>query len=647
MSNIKIKILPENKEFFVEKNRNLLSSLISSGINIYGGCGGKGVCGKCKVKIISGEYDTVASQFISKEERENNIILACQTFPKTNIVLEILKETQIEYIKTAEESTSLCYISQFEDLKYLIKHQNLDLNPVLKFIDIKLLKPDLQHPISDFENLKNCLHNKQIGNVYTENIEILQKLPLLIRDNNWEIKVVLSENSLSSINEYNIIEVLYSKEDKNYYGVAVDIGTTTVAVSLIDFKNFETIITKSSFNQQMVYGEDIITRIIYAEENNGIEELNQKVISTINQIINSICIEKNISFNDIYTAAVAGNTTMIHLLFKIYPGYIRREPYIPGISFLPVINVKDIRININPNGKVYTLPLVASYIGGDIVGGVVSTGMDLSEDISVLLDLGTNGEIVVGNKEFLISAACSCGPAFEGVGIKSGMRATIGAIEDIEIKKDGIEYRVIGDTKPLGICGSGLIDIPAELFKYGVIDRSGKFVKDIKNKFLSNRVRQNEDGEYEFLIVEKSLTTNNKDIVITESDIQNILRSKGAIFHGLYTLIKYLNLSLEDIKKIYISGGFGCFLNVEKAKILGLLPDLENEKFVVSGNTSLSGAKMFLVSKVARERIYEVAKKMTYVDLSVLPMYMNEYTSSLFIPHTDFSLFPNVVKMLK
>ena len=641
MNNIKIKVISENKEFLAEKTKNLLFSLISSGVNIYADCGGKGVCGKCKLKIISGKYISFPSQFLSKEEQKNNIVLACKTFPETDIVLEVLKDTKI----ISEEILS-CYYSKFEDLEYLIKQQKLDLNPVIKIMEVKLNKPDLQNPISDFENLKISILGRKIKNIFLKNIWLLQNLPLIIRNNEWKINLVLNENDFSK-DEYNIIEILSNKENKNFYGIAVDLGTTTVVVSLINLENFQTIITKSAFNQQMVYGADVITRIMHAEKDNGLEELNQKIVDTINQIVNSICSKKNISLSDIYTAVIAGNTTMIHLFLKIYPGYIRRQPYIPAISFLPSIDVKDVGININPKGSIYSLPLVASYVGGDIVGGVVATNMDLSEEISVLLDLGTNGEVVLGNKEFLISAACSCGPAFEGVGIKSGIRAVYGAIEDISIKEDKIEYIVIGDNKPLGICGSGLIAITAELFKNGVIDRSGRFSNNIENKFLLSRIRKNYDSEYEFLVLEKNLTANNKDIVITESDIQNILRSKGAIFHGLYALLKYLNLSFKDIKKIYISGGFGCFLDIEKAKILGLLPDLENEKFIISGNTSLAAAKMFLVSKNFRERVYEVAKKMAYVDLSSLPIYMNEYTSTLFIPHTDISLFPNVAKILK
>jgi uncharacterized 2Fe-2S/4Fe-4S cluster protein (DUF4445 family) len=652
MDEIKIKILPEDREISSKKNKNLLEALIENGINIYADCGGQGVCGKCKVKVISGEFNTEESYLISSEEKKNNIVLACETFPKTDIIIELIKELQVGYIQTIKENVSLCLQSEQENLEFLLKKQNLDLNPIIKFINLKLQKPTLEKPISDFENLLSCLSDElKESRIFLNNFEILQNLSIQIRDYNWECGVLVGEDITENFdtkstrqNNYEILQVLPYKENKEFYGIALDIGTTTVSASLINLNDFVTIITKSAFNQQIVYGEDVITRIIYSEKEDGLRNLNQKIINTINQIIDSICFEKGILFKDIHTAVVAGNTTMIHILFNIAPKYIRIEPYIPTITFPPSLNAKQVGFNINPYGKIYSLPLVSSYIGGDIVSGIIATGIDLTSDISVLLDLGTNGEIVLGNSDFLVSAACSCGPAFEGVGITSGMRATIGAIEDIEFKDGEINYKVIGNTKPVGICGSGLIDIPAELFKARIIDRSGKFIRD--NKLYSKYIRENENGEFEFVIVKKEFTANNKDIVITESDIQNILRSKGAIFHGLHTLVKYLNLNFEDIKKVYIAGGFGCFLDINKAKILGLLPDIDEKKFVIAGNTSLTGAKMFLVSKKARKRAYEVARKMTYVDLSSLPMYMNEYTSSLFIPHTDFSLFPNVSKML-
>jgi uncharacterized 2Fe-2S/4Fe-4S cluster protein (DUF4445 family) len=369
-------------------------------------------------------------------------------------------------------------------------------------------------------------------------------------------------------------------------------------------------------------------------------------------LISKLISDAKILLKDVYVIVFSGNTTMTHFLYNIPAANIRREPYVPVMTKFPIVKSEELNLMINPKGIVYTFPCVASYVGGDIVSGVISCGIDMKEEISALIDLGTNGEIVIGNKEFLVCAACSAGPAFEGVGIKCGMRAISGAIEDIKIFGDKIEFSVVDNVEPIGICGSGLIGIPAELLKNGLIDRAGKFVKmfdDKKfNKNLFQRVRENNDGEKEFVLVYKD--ENEKipyDIVITENDILNIIRSKGAIFHGLHTMLKYLNLDFNDISKVYISGGFGSYLDINNAKVLGLLPDIENEKFVVSGNTSLLGAKLFLLCEEVRKKVSVVSEKMTYLDLSSQPFYMNEYSSSLFMPHTDLNLFPNISKIIK
>ena len=646
---VKIKILPYNKEVIVEKDKSLLQTLISAGVNIYASCGGRGTCGKCKIKILFGEYTTEPSQFISDEEKKQNIVLACKTFPKSDLSIELLN--QLDVIEEIKKHSFLQYEFFKENLKEEIE-KNFGVSPLIKLCQLDLPKPSIEDNTADVDRITNYISQKEKINVIFDNFKLASNLPDMLRKNAWNVDCLISEKFC--VNEENpVYNITYiSPKIDKVYAIAVDIGATTVVVALVDILNLKILGVYSTLNQQIVYGSDVITRIIHSEQNNGLKELNQKVVYTINELIDIATKNAEVQLKDVYTAVVSGNTTMTHFFLNLPAKYIRREPYIPVVNKILPIDVSQVGLMMNPQGKVYCLPLVASYVGGDIVSGVVacgtcpaSCGIDESDDLCVLLDLGTNGEIVVGNKDFLVSAACSCGPAFEGIGITSGMVATVGAIEDIEIKDTEVKYKVIGDTKPVGICGSGLIDIPAELYKAGIIDRAGKFIKD--NKVFKNRIRENDNGELEFVIVEKNFTANNQDIVITESDIENILRSKGAIFHGLYTLIRYLGMNLSDIKKIYVSGGFGSFIDIKKAQVLGLFPDVEQGKFVISGNTSLLGAILFLLSSDARKRIYKVQQKMTYVDLSSLPMYMNEYTSSLFIPHTDLSLFPNITKELR
>ncbi|MCS7231571.1 MAG: ASKHA domain-containing protein [Elusimicrobiota bacterium] len=640
MENIKIRVINENKEFVANKEENLLKSLINAGVNIYADCGGKGICGRCKIKIIKGNYSTQTSYLITKEEEKEKIVLACTTYPLEDLIIEIPKEFQFE-----NKEISTYFETEKENLEKVLEKMKLDTNALIKKVNFKLPPPTIETSFSDADRLLTFLTRQKNMIVIIDDLDFLNKLPVYLRKNNWEGSVLISEKYYNDNTIFEVCDLL--DNDQKFYALAIDIGTTTVAMSLIDIETLNNVITKTTFNKQMVYGEDIITRIIYSEKEEGLKQLHYKIIATLNELISEIIQSIKICQRDIYAVVISGNTTMIHFLFNILASYIRREPYTPVATKFPIIDAKNLNLMINSNAKVYSIPLVASYIGGDIVAGVVACGIDVSDEICVLIDLGTNGEIVVGNREFLVSAACSCGPAFEGVGISCGVRAVEGAIEDVKIIDGEVRYVTIGNKRPTGICGSGLIDIPAELLKAGIIDMSGRVKQDIKNPHLIDRIRKNELGEYEFIIEKKEFTDIGRDIVITQSDIQNILRSKGAIFHGLYVLLKSLNLKFSDIKKFFLSGGFGSFLDIKKAQILGLLPDIEEEKFVISGNTSLLGAKLFLVSKQARERMFEVAKKMTYIDLSNFPIYMNEYVSTLFIPHTDFSLFPNVIKYLK
>jgi uncharacterized 2Fe-2S/4Fe-4S cluster protein (DUF4445 family) len=648
MKTFRIKIFPEGNVIHHFSEDNLLHTLISNGINIYASCGGVGSCGKCKIKIVSGKYLLESTGLLTEEEKKQNIVLACRTKLFSDAEIEILPISKILNMKILSDEVG-ANISKYSGTKFdnvakIIKNFSWEYRPFIKLEKIKVPIPTLENPASDVDRLIQTIAKlDETKNVVLNDLSLVRVLPKILRENNSELNVVLAE-----YDDKKYILDFVDTSDKPLYGLAVDLGTTTVVVSLLDLCKNKVLCTKTSLNQQISFGDDIITRIIYSEKENGLEMLNQKIVYTINNLITETVSETKILLKDVYAIIFSGNTTMTHFLYSIPASNIRKEPYVPAITKYPLVKPKELNLMLNPKGIVYTFPNVASYIGGDIVSGVISCGIDTEDKISVLIDLGTNGEIVFGNKEFLVCAACSAGPAFEGVGIKCGMRATSGAIESIRIFDEKIEIDVIDNIEPVGICGSGLIDIPSELLKNGVIDRSGKFVKNIRSKFLSSRIRENVDGEKEFVIVFKDEDKKiGNDIVITESDIMNILRSKGAIFHGLHTVLKYLNLSFGDISKIYISGGFGSCLDIIKAKILGLLPDIENEKFVVSGNTSLLGAKLFLLTDGFRKKVDFVLQKMTYLDLSSDTFYMNEYSSSLFMPHTDLNLFPNIGKIIK
>jgi len=334
----------------------------------------------------------------------------------------------------------------------------------------------------------------------------------------------------------------------------------------------------------------------------------------------------------------AGNMTMMHLLLKIDPANIRKAPYVPTTSVFPTINSQEASIETNPRGIASFLPGVSTYLGGDIVAGVLACGLSEDNEISLLIDIGTNGEIVLGNKEWMIGSAASAGPAFEGSGLSCGMKAVSGAIQKVAIDdKNEVRIDTIGAAAPRGICGSGYIDLLCQMLKHGLIGKDGRIDRDVRSK----RIRRTETN-YEFVIAFKGESGAETDIVIQEDDIENLKRSKGAIYSAVIALLNKVGKTITDVKKIYIAGGFGNYLNIENSIFIGLLPDTKRDVYEFIGNSSLAGARMALVSHEALERTYQIYKNITYLDLSAEPNYMDEYIAALFFPHTDIGRFPSV-----
>ena len=428
------------------------------------------------------------------------------------------------------------------------------------------------------------------------------------------------------------------------YGIACDVGTTTVVLYLVDLKSGEIVNTASGYNHQLKCGEDIISRINYALKPGHLRELSSLILMTINNLIGKAVEQRDISPEDIYYASISGNTTMLHLLLNIDPQDIRIEPYTPDLDRISHIVSGNAGLKMNQEGKIHCAPAVGSYVGGDITAGLLCTPLlREAEKISLFIDVGTNGELVIGNRDWLVTCACSAGPAFEGSGIKCGVPATEGAIEQVRLKSNGeLEYHVIGDSKPRGLCGSGLVDLLAELFVHGYIDRGGK----LNEKKAGKKIVRTETGKG-FLVEEGKNCYWERDLIITENDIANLIRTKGAVFSACSLLLKNVGLDFDGIDSVYIAGGFGQHLDIENAVRIGLFPDLVRNRFHYLGNSSLLGAYLILLSDKNRELVSEIAKKMTYIELNNEPGYMNEYTGALFLPHTDMDLFPSVEKVLK
>ncbi len=614
----------------IKEGEDIYTALKRAGIYLVASCGGKGTCGKCRVRIVGGDAEVRSYGKLTQTERESNIVLACQTIPKGDILVEIPKESRLVV-------GDKIAIARTKDLAEYLKSYGVGINPTVKRLPLNLPPATITDNIGDLERLKRALNEKGLKGMRFSH-EFVAELAESLRNSNWNVELVYVEGQ--GVPAEAIFLTSFESCNRRY-GIAVDIGTTTVVVYLVNLITGETVDIGSTYNSQMRHGDDVITRIVHATEGGGLQELQEAVVKDINTITDSLMERHNIKSCEVDAATISGNTTMSHIFWGLNPGSIREEPYIPTLNFFPMWRGGTARLSINPQSPIYTVPCVASYVGGDIVAGVLATKMHRNPEVALFMDIGTNGEIAIGNNEWLMTAACSMGPCFEGSGIRCGMRATPGAIEAVKIDPETYEPQisVIGGGLPMGICGSGMIDAISEMFLTGVIDRKGKFVKG-----KTGRIREGEEGsEFVFYKDEK----HHKDIVLTEADVENIIRAKAALYAGIKTLLAEVGFTMDAVEKIYIAGGFGNYINVEKAILLGMLPDIPKERFVFMGNTSITGAYLCLLSEELRKEAEDITSKMTYIELSVYRSFMDEYMSALFLPHTDMSQFPTAAGMVK
>jgi len=641
MEKYKVVFKPDKKVAEVKKGADLLSAAVSSGLHINSSCGGEGICGRCKVIIKKGKFRTEPTGRISREERKKGFVLACLTTVHGNLEVFVPRESRLDLGRIKEKDARLHRLkgiySEALDIdkgKPIINENVFTHSPISTKLYLELPPPTLDDIVSDYERLMREIGEKCNTSIMQTGLRNIRKLGSLLRYSDWKITVTLGKRNETA--EIVIIEP--GDSSKENYGIAFDIGTTTVSGQLINLNTKEILGTKATYNKQIVFGDDVITRIIFATEESGLERLHHAVIDNMNSIIHELVTEHEVPLSRVTGVMCAGNTTMIHLLLRVDPTHIRKEPYVSTANFVPVIRSAEAGIKVHPRGLMACIPGVSTYVGGDIVSGALACGINKRDKLTLLIDVGTNGEIVLGNKEWMACCSASAGPAFEGTGVSCGMRAIKGAIEKVEINsKLEAKIKTIGRGKPMGICGSGYIALIAEMFRNRIIERDGKINRHLKNK----KIRQ-ADGEYEYLVVPKAKASCGSDIAIRESDIENIKRSKGAIYSAASILVKKFGLKFEDLDKIFIAGGFGTFLDIKGAISIGLLPDLKRDKFQFVGNSSLIGAREILLSYDTMKEAEEIARKMTYIELSRDPAYMDEYTASLFFPHTHLERFPSV-----
>lgn len=509
----------------------------------------------------------------------------------------------------------------------------------VRAFSLALDPPTIADALDDVARLERGLAPFGLRNLDVP-LSLLKTIGPLLRESNWQVTAIVeTDNWHRPDGTPRLIDLSGFQDLTSVYGVAIDIGTTTVTVYLVNLMTGEVVATAAEYNGQIARGEDVISRIIYASKNGGLDELSGQVRETINLLLDRLTQRAHVDRRQIYKATVCGNTTMIHLFLGLPPASIRLTPFIPSINHPFPVLASEIGLAIHPCASVDPLPGVASYVGADITAGALAAGLTDSESLTLFIDVGTNGEIVLGTKDWLVTCACSAGPAFEGAGVVCGMRATRGAIEEVWINNQTFEptYRVIGGGKPKGICGSGLISLVAELFVSGVVDKSGNFKLDLGTP----RARAGQHG-LEYVVAWAGETEAGRDIVLTAVDVDNLMRAKAAIYAGFTVLAHSVGLDLKDVERVLIGGAFGKYINVEKAVQIGLLPDMAWDKFQFLGNTAVLGAYMALLSREARAQIKAIADRMTYIELSADNTFYDAFSSALFLPHTDLARFPTV-----
>jgi len=621
-----IRFLPDDITVPVNEGTSILEAALAAGVNINTRCGGMGTCGSCRVWLKEGKASSKHTAGIDEADFKRGLRLACQTRAAGDITVEV---PFTRGSSTEAGSSASCGRQETSILA-----EGWVFKPMAEKILLDLKPPTLEDNQADIGRLRRSL--KQYG---IEKLAIgydsLKRLPDVLRAGNWKATAtVLAE-------EPSPLLVLLEPGDTTdkHYGIALDIGTTAVRAQLLDLANGTTLAESTAYNRQSDYGEDVISRIAYSRRMLGMEKLQQAVSETLNYLIEEMLGRTNVEKTDISHVVIAANTVMIQLLLGINPEPLRLSPYVPAVDTLPQVKTRALGIDLPEHVYAYIIPPVASYVGGDIVSGITGSGIYQRTNVSLYIDIGTNGEIVAGNRDWLVTAACSAGPTFEGGGIKFGMLAASGAIEGFELDAPGGEpqIKIIGDGAPAGICGSGIINTVATLLRIGVLGPNGRFVPESG----CPRIRQGPDG-MEYVLVEAALAQHDHDIVITEMDIDNFIRSKAAIFAGCQTLIDSVGISLEDIDDVIIAGTFGSRIDIENSITVGLLPDLAREKFYFIGNGSLIGARLTCLSRDLYRDGLKVSEMMTNIELSENNVFTSNYIASLFLPHTDSRKFPSV-----
>ena len=604
-------------------------------------CAGVGTCGKCRVKLLAGTVQAEPDRHITPAEFAKGYRLACTSIVVSDIAVQVsgMALAYQDRIKVSGKGV-VRERNIFHSLQKELKAMGLEKDSGMELVRVELSTPDAGDTIADRERLLRKI-SERTGCKETDiliSLHALRQLPGALRESGFSLTCVFRRDAAEK-NKITVMDIFpgSNKEPPVLAGLAIDLGTTTISALMVDLLSGEILTMGSAGNGQIRYGADVISRIIESSRPGGLERLRSAVTEEcVAPLIRDMSKTAGLQPENIYRVVVAGNTTMTHLFLGVSPEYLRLEPYIPAFFESDPLKSADINLGVHPDAEVIIAPAIGSYVGGDISAGVFSSMLFKKDTLSLFIDLGTNGELVLGGKDFLMSCACSAGPAFEGGEISCGMRATDGAIEACHVNMDTMEPAIIVvgamDQKPTGVCGSGLIDLIGELFRCGMINARGKFIKEGK------RIRCDEYGNSRYVIAEQG-NGNAREVALSESDIDNFIRAKAAIYSGIQTMLTILDLPVDAIEDVYVAGGIGGGINMRQAIRIGMLPNLPVKKYHYIGNSSMHGAFAMLTAARAVKMVCEIGRNMTYLDLSSHPAYMNEFVAACFLPHTNSALF--------
>ena len=609
---------PGGERATVAEDGTVLDAARAAGVRVNTACGGDGLCGKCKVIVRRGSVWRPSTALLTPEDVQQGYTLACKAHIQGDAVIEVPAPARVQGGRILVDSAAAVPPGTGD--------------PLVRKVHLRLAPPTIQNSAADYERVCTAVRKATGHEHISAGGRVLQSMHDVLQSASWEVTATVADAGPVA----ELLQLEPGDTTRRYYAVAVDIGTTTVAAALLDLRTGQTVDTAATYNSQMACGDDYIRRIIYAETHDAFERMQRLVVDDINGLITALAGRAGIDVSDITGVLCCGNTAMIHFLLKLPPQPIRRAPYVPVATFVPPLHASDVGLQVHPGGMLWCLPGVAAYVGSDVAAGAVAIGMDETDGTWLFIDVGTNGEVVLGNREWMVCCSASAGPAFEGGGVACGMRAERGAIEHVRIARHlhtcySVVLKTIGDAPPRGICGTGLIDALAQMREAGILDRAGHLQPD----HPCGRIRTGDSG-YEFVLAPRSEPADDgRDVVLTQADIDNLIRSKAAVYAAAATLVKAVGVPFSEIDRIVLAGGFGSYLDPHNAIMLGLLPPVPADRVSFAGNTSLAGAKLALCSKTALRRIEQVARRMTYLDLMTDPTYMEAFQAACFIPHTN------------